>query len=208
LIDKVEDGRRYFSRFISAIAVASGKPNVIYLGYSGGEVFVTANGIEERPDWVEGVGLPPRYCHQIVPDPAAPDKVAYATFGSYHEAVIWKTVNGGRHWNALPPIEVSPEYWRRRNLQPELLIEEKPKPVRLKVPVYTLAIHPDNSNWLYIGTEAGVLASEDGGKKWGPTNEGPANCRVNDLIWLGKTLVAVTHARGLFAIDLTLRTGP
>jgi hypothetical protein len=39
--------------------------------------------------------------------------------------------------------------------------------------------------------------------KWSPTNEGPSNCSVDDLIWMGETLVAVTHGRGMFMIDLS-----
>ncbi len=69
-------------------------------------------------------------------------------------------------------------------------------------PVRTLAIHPKNSKWVYIGTEIGVLASENGGLTWSPTNEGPTNCSVEDLIWRDQTLVAATHGRGVWEIDL------
>ena len=48
----------------------------------------------------------------------------------------------------------------------------------------------------------GVFASENGGASWSPTNEGPTNCAVSELFFMGKTLVAATHGRGLFKIDI------
>jgi hypothetical protein len=71
------------------------------------------------------------------------------------------------------------------------------------VPIRDLAIHPSRSDYLYLATEVGVFASEDTGKTWSPTNEGPTSCPVDQLFWMGKTLVAVTYGRGLFAIDLS-----
>ena len=65
------------------------------------------------------------------------------------------------------------------------------------------AIHPNNSKLLYLGSDVGVFASEDAGNTWSPTNEGPPNCAVDDLFWMGTTLVAVTHGRGMFTIDLS-----
>ena len=66
-----------------------------------------------------------------------------------------------------------------------------------------LAVHPDQPAFLYLGSEVGVFASEDGGATWSPTNEGPTNTSVDDLFWLDKALVCVTHGRGMFKIDLT-----
>jgi photosystem II stability/assembly factor-like uncharacterized protein len=101
----------------------------------------------------------------------------YATFGGYSSGNVWKTVDGGATWNnigvSLP-----------------------------QAPVRSLAIHPKNSKFLYIGTEVGVFASEDGGISWSPSNEGPTNCSVDELFWMGDDLVAMTHGRGVFKIRL------
>ena len=48
-----------------------------------------------------------------------------------------------------------------------------------------------------------MFASEDAGAMWSPTNEGPTNCSVDDLFWMGETFVCVTHGRGMFKIDLS-----
>src|SRR5205823_5680190 len=34
---------------------------------------------------------------------------------------------------------------------------------------WAIMLHPQNSNWLYVGTDKGVYASEDGGNSWGQT---------------------------------------
>ena len=56
---------------------------------------------------------------------------------------------------------------------------------------------------LYLGTEVGLFASDDGGATWSATNEGPTSCSVEDLIWSDETLICVTHGRGMFSIDLS-----
>ena len=57
--------------------------------------------------------------------------------------------------------------------------------------------------FVYAGTEVGLFASEDSGTTWSPTNQGPTNCSVDDLFWMGETLVSVTHGRGMYRIDLS-----
>jgi hypothetical protein len=53
-----------------------------------------------------------------------------------------------------------------------------------------------------VGTEVGLFASDDAGKTWSPTNEGPTSCSVEDLFWMGTSLICVTHGRGMYRIDL------
>jgi hypothetical protein len=64
-------------------------------------------------------------------------------------------------------------------------------------------VHPSRQDFLYLGTELGLFASDDGGTTWSATNEGPTSCSVEDLIWNGETLICVTHGRGMFTIDLS-----
>jgi hypothetical protein len=71
-----------------------------------------------------------------------------------------------------------------------------------EAPARAITVHPTKSNLVYTGTEVGLFASEDGGATWSPTNEGPTNCSVEDLFWMGTVLVCVTHGRGMFEIDL------
>ena len=118
-----------------------------------------------------------RYCTGITVDARAHDTV-YVTFAGYNRGNVWKTVDGGTTWanigQALPAA-----------------------------PVRALTIHPDHSAYLYAGTEVGMFASEDGGATWSATNEGPTNCSVDDLFWMNRILVCVSHGRGMFSIDLS-----
>jgi hypothetical protein len=169
-------------RPISAVAVAPGNSDIIWVGYDEGQVFKTTNGSSVQPTWqrMDSTGpsplSAPRYCASIAMDPKNGDTV-YVTFGGYTKGNVWKTTDAGAKWKDIS------------GSLPE-------------VPVRTLAIHPLRSKWVYIGTEVGVFASEDGGATWSPTNEGPTNCSVDTLFWMGTTLVCASHGRGMFKIAL------
>lgn len=174
--------RSGFGARISAIAIARGNSDIVWVGYENGDVYKTANGTAASPLWEKvddnaPAPLPGRYCTRIVIDPANSSTV-YVMFGGYTSGNIWKTTDGGSRWgnigNALP-----------------------------EAPIRTLAVNPRNSNLLYLGTEVGLFASEDAGATWSPTNEGPTSCSVEELFWMGDKLVAATHGRGMFEIDLT-----
>lgn len=174
---------------ISAIAVAHGNSDIIWVGHANGQgingsgnIYKTVNGTSGNPVWQKmddngGNPLPDRFCTRITIDHQNHDTV-YATFGGYSRDNVWRTTDGGLNWSNLG------------SSLPE-------------APVRSLTVHPRISNFLYIGTEVGVFASEDGGGNWSATNEGPTNCSVEELFWMEETLVCVTHGRGMFQIDLS-----
>lgn len=168
---------------ISAIAVAQGKPDLIWVGHTDGQVFKTDNGTQASPLWqkMDHTGPNPltisRYCMEITIDPRDL-KIVYVTFGGYTKNNVWKTVDGGLKWGNIG------------SSLPE-------------APVRSLTIHPRKSKLIYLGTEVGMFASENAGTSWSPTNEGPTNCSVDDLFWMGEKLICVTHGRGMFSIDLS-----
>jgi hypothetical protein len=173
--------------YISAIAIARGNPKVVWVAHADGQVFKTTNGTGATPTWqrVDRTGPRPlavrRYCTGITID-AQDHNTVYLTFGGYSQGNVWKTTDGGATWSnlgqALPAA-----------------------------PARALTLHPDNSALVYAGTEVGVFASEDGGTTWSPTNEGPTNCSVDDLFWMDRVLVCVTHGRGMFKLDLSQISG-
>ncbi len=172
----------------SAVAVQKGDPKVVWVGYelnrddpdNSGAVFRTNDANASQPQWERlGKGqLPARHCTRIVLDPKDP-LTAYALFGGYFKDNVWRTTDGGKEWNSVG-AKVLPE-----------------------APVYDLALHPDDSKVLILGTECGLFVSDNAGADWAPTSGGPTNCAVYQLFWTGKKLTAVTHGRGLFTIDLT-----
>ncbi len=166
---------------ISAVAVAKGDSKMIWVGHNTGNIFKTTDG--GRTWSQQGASLPTgRVCTRIVVEPSNAN-VVYVTFGGYAVSNVWKTLDGGATFVDLGAS------------LPE-------------APVYSLAIHPVNPDYLYLGTEVGVFASADGGATWSPTNEGPTNCSATELFWMNRKLVAATHGRGLFSIDLSSVLAP
>jgi len=168
---------------ISAIAVARGDSDLIWVAHTNGRVYKTASGTTDEPIWqrIDHRGRRAlrgcRYATRVVIDPREHD-VVYVTYGGYARGNIWKTKDGGESWRnlgwALPAA-----------------------------PAHSLEIHPRRPNYLYAGTEVGLFASEDGGISWSATNEGPTNCSVDHLFWMGEVLHCATHGRGMFCIDLS-----
>ncbi len=72
--------------------------------------------------------------------------------------------------------------------------------------VYVIVEDRKNADLLFVGTEMSVFASLDGGKSWTPFGSGlPGNALVHDLLIHPREndLIAATHGRGLFAVDIT-----
>jgi hypothetical protein len=170
-------------QLITAIAISPASSDAVWVGHDDGAVFCTSNGASGAPAWkrCDHVGskplTPTRYCTRIVASPTDV-RVAYATFGGFVNDNVWVTRDGGTTWSALGAALPA-------------------------APVHTLAIHPQRPSWIYIGTEVGVFASEDGGVTWSPTNEGPANVASDELFWSGQVLYCATHGRGMYRIDLS-----
>ena len=168
--------------YISAIAVAKGASNQIWVGNPRGGVWKTSNGTAAAASvtWTSyDAKLPNRFVSDIEIDPNNAN-IVYITFGGYASTNVWKTTDGGTTWAAATGTGVT---------------------ALASLPVWSIAIHPTNSAWLYAGTELGVFTSEDSGATWQSVTDGPANVPVYDLSWMGNTLLAATHGRGIFTSD-------
>jgi photosystem II stability/assembly factor-like uncharacterized protein len=166
---------------ISAIAVVPGNSDIIWVGHNNGSIFVTMNGTSASPTWTQVNTNPPslptgRRNTRITIDPTNTNRV-YVTFGGYTVDNVWRTDNAGASWVSITS-----------NLP--------------RAPVRSLAVWQANPSFLYVGTEVGVFASANAGASWSPTGDGPTNCSVDELFWMGNTLVAATHGRGMFSITL------
>jgi hypothetical protein len=169
---------------ISAIAVARGHPEVIWVGHSDGQLFRTEEGLAGKPTWFPDrvPEVDRRWCTRIVIDPADPGHV-FALFGGYHDDNLWEKKNG--------------RPWECRKID---LDADSSGPLR--APIRSLAIHPDRPDFYYLGTDIGLLASGDAGRTWVPIQEGPILCPVDELFWMDRTLGIATHARGFYSLDL------
>jgi hypothetical protein len=165
---------------ISAVAVAKGNSDIIWVGHNNGNVYFTTTGTSASPSWtradLDSSALPNRYCTRITIDPTNSSRV-YATFGGFNSGNVWRTDNGTTWTNITGNLP--------------------------NAPVYTLAVWQQKPSNLYVGTEVGIFASDNGGQSWSPSNDGPTNCSVDELFWMNDTLVAATHGRGMFSINIT-----
>ena len=178
---------------ISAIAVAPGDSDIVWVGKNNGELWKTSNGKSASPTWTAVDDnyslnpLPNRYVTRIVIDRWDHNKV-YVCLGGFKPDNVQVTTDGGKTFRDAT------------GTAPSGLPD---------VPVRGLAEHPYIPGWLYAATEVGVFASEDGGKSWSTTNEGPANVCVDEVVFLhhSTTLLAATHGRGLFTARIVAVQG-
>ena len=166
--------------YIATITVAKNDADQIWVGTPYGGVYKTANGTAAAASvtWTSyDAALPNRFVADIEVDPTNTQTV-YVTFGGYAADNVWKSTDGGTTWAAATGTGVT---------------------ALPSIPVWSIAIHPGNANWLYAGTELGIFTSEDGGATWQVTTDGPANAPIYDLSWMGEKLLAATHGRGIFS---------
>ena len=167
--------------YISAVAVAPGSANIMYVGHNDGRVFKTINATATTPTWTELTCASPvypvyfRHVLRLLVEPTNAN-IVYAGHGGYDTANLWKldsttaTTTCASVGSGLPPS-----------------------------PVRAIARHPTATTWLYAGTEVGLFASQDLGATWKTATDGPANVSVEDMAWQnGNTLIAATHGRGMF----------
>jgi photosystem II stability/assembly factor-like uncharacterized protein len=172
---------------VSAIAIAPGHPNIIWYGRNLGQVYRTAGGTAASPTF-GAVGAPTSgaFVTRITISRDDPN-VVYVTTGGFLPQNVLKTTDGGATWKDATGTGAS-------GLP--------------NVPVNDLEIDPAHPNTIYVATEVGVFISQDGGTTWDLPQDGPANVAVDELFWMGSTLVAATHGRGMFAADSSGDTPP
>ena len=174
---------------ITTIAVAPTDSKTVYAGTLDHMVWLTTNA-DQGPGatWTNrSAGLPLRSVTQITADPTN-SQVAYVTFSGFSgfgdtQGHVFRTTNRGLRWTDIsgtPP-----------NALPN-------------IPVNDMVVDPDLTGTLYVGTDAGVFGSSDGGANWSPVGTGLPRVLVLGLKLHRptRTLRAASYGRG--AWDLTL----
>jgi photosystem II stability/assembly factor-like uncharacterized protein len=137
---------------INALAFGNGN---IYAGTAGYGVFISTDG---GRSWNQSdIGVRGSFISvgNLVVDPAHPQTV-YATVAGDGVAGVYKSTDGGTTWNAVNS--------GLTNLN-----------------AYVLAIDPEQSRTIYVGTSSGVFKSIDGGTGWSAVGNGISNQSITCL---------------------------
>jgi photosystem II stability/assembly factor-like uncharacterized protein len=156
---------------------------IIWAGTDDGNLQVTMNGGKSWTNVVKNIpGLPENtWCSYV--EPGHIDKsTVYATFDGHRSGdktpYIFKSVDAGKTWTALADTSIK---------------------------AYCHVIKEDllNPGLLFLGTEAGLYLSIDGGKSWSPFRGKVPKVPVMDMVEHSRdqSLVLATHGRGIMIID-------
>ncbi len=180
---------------ITAIAVAPSDRNRIYLGYYGGQIFVTDGFCTNPSCWYDvdetASGLPETVVTWLAAHPTDPD-TAYATFSGFNLpgcAHVYKTTDGGVTWDAASgphPCDPDDHY-----SLPD-------------IPTNTIHLEWNEPDNIWLGTDKGVYKSHDGAQTWvdfnGTGHWALPNVPVYDIavdeVW--DRVILGTHGRGAY----------
>jgi hypothetical protein len=170
---------------LTSIDVSPVDANIIYAGTDDGRVWNTTDGGDT---WnLLSNGLPDRWVTSVAAHPVNPQS-AFVTFSGFrfdeYLPHVFRTDNNGQAW-----IDIS------GNL-PE-------------VPVNDIVVDPDLPDRLYLANDVGVYFSFNGGGYWELLGTGLPDVPVTDLCLHNPTkkLVAATHGRSLYSVQVDQLTG-
>ncbi len=170
---------------VTTIAVAPSNSNVIIAGTDDANVWITSN---NGTNWTKVTsGLPYRWITRVAIDPLD-ENIAYATFNGLKwvdpQPHVFRTTNKGANWTDISS-----------NLP--------------DAPVNAFAIDPLRTNVLFVGSDVGAYVSFNTGGSWQFLGQGLPMVSVYDMKIhpTGYYLVAGTHGRSMYKIDLTQVVG-
>ncbi len=171
------------NEFVSAINYTHS--DLMYVGTTRGKVYrLTRSGNNWVPTLISANSLPPRWIWDIAPFPDNNNRVilVLSGFGTAH---VWQgdvAVSGAAAWR-----------WKAISGTDSGRLPD--------IPVNALVVAQDA---MYIGTDAGVFYTSDGGTTWTNYSQGLSNCAVFDMrLHQSKHLLRVaTHGRGIWERQL------
>lgn len=173
---------------ISAIAVAKVNSDLVVVGHNDGQMYISQNGLSTPASWTRiDNGTPQRYVMRMAIDESHNPNWIYATFGGFSSDNIYRTRDLGATWTDVSGFGTTS--------LPD-------------VPVRSIVINPVRPDYLYVGTEIGIFASEDAGATWLLPQGGPANVAVDELFYNQGKLTAATHGRGVYQVSTPGHTSP
>lgn len=169
---------------IFTIAESPLDENIIWVGTDDGNVQLTTDGGKSWTNTIATMqGLPAnRWCHHIEASSHNPG-TAYAVFDghTYNDwsPYVYKTTDFGKTWTSIANND--------------------------QIYGFTRSIQEDyqNPNLLFLGTEAGLYISLNGGDEWIPFTKNVPRVAIHHIELHPKTndLILATHGRGIIIVD-------
>ncbi|MFH1050286.1 MAG: T9SS type A sorting domain-containing protein [bacterium] len=165
----------------SAIGISPISDELIYAGNIAGKLFVTKNHFAEYKN-VSSNGLVVRAITDIECSRLNAE-TAVVSFSGYGTDHVYKTTNAGETWASIS------------HKLPD-------------VPCNTLAMHPENEDIIFVGTDIGVFATFNGGQSWLPYGRKLPRTIVTDMkiqnsSFTGSYILRVaTFGRSMWEIDI------
>jgi photosystem II stability/assembly factor-like uncharacterized protein len=166
---------------ITTIDISPADTNTYYVGTDDAKVWRSTN---RGGSWTDiSSGLPVRWVTRVTADPVDP-QVVYVTLSGFSAdegaAHVYGSADKGSTWASVAG-----------NLP--------------NIPVNDLIVDPANTQQLFVATDVGVYWTPDRGTQWVPLGAGLPFTAVYDLTFHApsRTLVAATHGRSQWKLDLT-----
>lgn len=150
----------------------SNNSSVLFLSQDGGLTFTAVPRLSIAMGTITGIDTHPT-------DP----NTAYLTFSLSGRPKVLKTTNLGQTWTDITSFNNG--------------VSTNGFP---NVATYCVVVMPFNNNWIWVGTEIGLMESFDGGASWHLADNGlPAVC-IWDMKIVDNEVVLATHGRGIFTV--------
>ncbi len=164
---------------VITLSESPGMYGLIYAGTDDGRAYVTKNG---GKNWTE-----------ITKGLAKNKWISRVVSSNYKQSLVYLTQNGKRDDEFTPYVWKSEDYGQTW--------EDISSNIPLG-PVNVTREDPFNKNILYLGTDAGVFVSKNGGDSWEVLGDLPSTY-VHDLIVHPRdnVIVIATHGRGMWVLD-------
>jgi photosystem II stability/assembly factor-like uncharacterized protein len=164
---------------ITALEVARGDSNRIYVGTENGGIFRSTNGGDAWSGNLASTVLPGHTITRLQSSAAAAD-IVYATVANFDSSHLFRSTDGGLTWRdvdqgALP-----------------------------NAPLLSLALPARHPSRVYVCGDAGVFVSDDDGATWADVTGNLPNVMVVDIVYheADRTLTAATYGRSIWRLQV------